>query len=501
MMLALRHTLILIGSGMISLTTTGICQSLKGRIVDQETHEPLPFSSVGIRHKNIGGVSDEKGTFSINFSSAQPADSLIIRYLGYHSVAYPVSKLDTSQFHVFELKRQDHILPIVEVTAKREPIYFGNKTNTFHGFTGWGGYDDILKGKQRGMLINVDGNTVRIQKVAMRIHDHSYDSALFRLHLYKAEGNSPGREILAENILFKSYKPKSWIVVDLTSYSLTIKENFFISVEWLKAWGARGNGNDKLTIAMVNEPGLFCHKEAPEDNWDVTSWDRSPALYVAGFFVGEQADVSRQQINERAGSNTSSKANNNRPTYIEGSQTKEQTTTDRASGKTSVNGTPLKKIGIDKTSKVSEGGNIKIEASSAHEFGTLIEGVDQPCSLLDFNFHVPFNDYESVTFLFNIYSIDKETGLPADPFFNNGISLKIGKEKGWIKKDLSSYHISLNENVIVTIKPIEAASKGNKPRNLFFTNYSPGTSFSRNGIGDNWTVNTNQAFSFFFTVK
>lgn len=56
-------------------------RKIEGRIVDDQTGEPLPGASVVIKDRNKGTISDINGNFTIEVSS--PDDILLVSFVGY----------------------------------------------------------------------------------------------------------------------------------------------------------------------------------------------------------------------------------------------------------------------------------------------------------------------------------------------------------------------------------------------------------------------------------
>ena len=77
--------LLFIGLFIFTTTTCGWAQQfqVKGIIVDKDTKEPLPFTSIGLKNEQIGALSNEHGVFSVPAPTQNPADSLIVVALGY----------------------------------------------------------------------------------------------------------------------------------------------------------------------------------------------------------------------------------------------------------------------------------------------------------------------------------------------------------------------------------------------------------------------------------
>ena len=70
--------------------STGRPNFITGVIVDDETLEPLPFATIGLRNKGRGTVSNNNGEFSLNIPPDTYTDTLSVSYLGYFGREIPV---------------------------------------------------------------------------------------------------------------------------------------------------------------------------------------------------------------------------------------------------------------------------------------------------------------------------------------------------------------------------------------------------------------------------
>jgi len=64
--------------------------SLTGIIIDEETAEPLPFATIGLKNKGKGTVTNFSGEFGLTLSSEFYNDTLSVSYLGYFGREIPV---------------------------------------------------------------------------------------------------------------------------------------------------------------------------------------------------------------------------------------------------------------------------------------------------------------------------------------------------------------------------------------------------------------------------
>lgn len=58
---------------------------IRGRVLDAETQEPLPFANIVIVGRNMGTVSNREGFFVLDESSIQPTDTIQFSYIGFES--------------------------------------------------------------------------------------------------------------------------------------------------------------------------------------------------------------------------------------------------------------------------------------------------------------------------------------------------------------------------------------------------------------------------------
>jgi len=119
--------------------------------------------------------------------------------------------------------------------------------------------------------------------------------------------------------------------------------------------------------------------------------------------------------------------------------------------------------------------------------------------VLEFNFYLRFNLNKSVLFRLNIYTL--KDGKPHESILRENIFFKIGKDKKWISVDLRPYHIVIDQDVAVSVEPIET----NGPKSGMFFSYAKqndGTSvFIRESSQSDWQQMTDAPFAFYLTVE
>lgn len=103
-------------------TTYSFAQTtkVKGRVVDANTKESLPFCNISFIKSTTGTITDQNGIFSID--AKQPTDSIVVQYVGYNRKTLPVKKNTTNSFSI-ELIPQNYTLQEVVVKPGENPSH------------------------------------------------------------------------------------------------------------------------------------------------------------------------------------------------------------------------------------------------------------------------------------------------------------------------------------------------------------------------------------------
>jgi hypothetical protein len=91
-------------------------QVLRGRVLDAETHQPIPNAQVGVAHNRIGTSTNDDGRFALNIPPAYQQEQLTVALLGYRSYSQPLPPLPGPELRI-ELRLAPAALGEVQVTA------------------------------------------------------------------------------------------------------------------------------------------------------------------------------------------------------------------------------------------------------------------------------------------------------------------------------------------------------------------------------------------------
>jgi hypothetical protein len=97
---------------------------ISGLIVDEETNEPLPFATIGLKNKGKGTVTNSNGEFGLKIFPDYINDTLSVSYLGYLSSELPVKQAFTESLTI-SMKREFISIPeiIIRNQIPQEIIY------------------------------------------------------------------------------------------------------------------------------------------------------------------------------------------------------------------------------------------------------------------------------------------------------------------------------------------------------------------------------------------
>jgi len=103
-----------------------VTKYISGVIIDEETSEPLPFATIGLKNKGRGTVTNNNGEFGLRITPDLFSDTLSISYLGYVRSEMPVRQAFYEGLSI-QMKRE--YISIPEIIIKNQiPQEIINKT-------------------------------------------------------------------------------------------------------------------------------------------------------------------------------------------------------------------------------------------------------------------------------------------------------------------------------------------------------------------------------------
>src|SRR6185369_986316 len=90
---------------------------IKGKIVELNTNNPIPYANIGIRNSPIGTISNIDGTFFISIPGNHLNDTITFSALGYLQRSVPVILLNTNKSVTIFLSEKEKMLQEVTVSS------------------------------------------------------------------------------------------------------------------------------------------------------------------------------------------------------------------------------------------------------------------------------------------------------------------------------------------------------------------------------------------------
>jgi len=236
---------------------------IEGMVLDNESHEPLPYVNIGILNKEIGTVTDTHGKFTLSLNEELEKDTLRISSIGYKPVEILVNDfLSRKQPISIELEEEISTLNEVVVTAKAfKKKTLGNKTESKFISTGFS-YDQL--GAEMGVKINVRKTSTFVDAFNFNIsYNRLSATAIFRVNFYNIENNRPKENMLTQNIIVP-IEPKQVgkITVDLKPYDIVLNDDVMVTLEWVETEGENNKGEAIFfSVGMFNS-GTFYKKSS-----------------------------------------------------------------------------------------------------------------------------------------------------------------------------------------------------------------------------------------------
>ena len=171
----LKH-FILFAVLMVFSTAAALAQAtLKGKIVDAETNEPLIGATVSVKGSTQGSVTDIDGHFTLKVGSNA---TIIFKYLGYEEMSMKINKKGDVDLGVITLKSDAQVLGDVVITssvavARKTPVAVSSLAMDFiDEKLGTQEFPEVLKSTP-GVHANKGGGGYGDSEIYMRGFDNS----------------------------------------------------------------------------------------------------------------------------------------------------------------------------------------------------------------------------------------------------------------------------------------------------------------------------------------
>ncbi|MEQ9165787.1 MAG: carboxypeptidase-like regulatory domain-containing protein, partial [Fulvivirga sp.] len=200
----------------LSISAIGFSQktiTISGKLIDDETEEPIIFASIGIDGKSVGTVSNAVGEFDFHVPYIYKDYRMVIRMLGYQNLSVPISNYAYKDTVIFRLKRASKVLDeviitdslnggdIVSAALNKIDQNYPKEPFLMDGF-----YRDLKK---------VGGKYFSLLEAAVKIYDEDYEEPKNKNRLRERVALMEVRKSLGYSNKFTRYFEKYNLLEDL----------------------------------------------------------------------------------------------------------------------------------------------------------------------------------------------------------------------------------------------------------------------------------------------
>ncbi len=212
--------------------------SIKGKVVDQYTKQPIAYANIGIVKTSFGTISNEDGSFSLKVPDGNLKDTLHVSAIGFSKRNIPILSFIDRDITIY-LKEQVIQLNEVIVNSKKEKnkiFELGNRR--FRG--GTLETDTLYAGSATALLIeNINpiqkelSFPVYLKEARIRIYRNNLASFKMRVRLYSVDSltKSPGEDLLNKSIVVESTMKNGWLTFDFSGLQFLVTKPFFVAFE------------------------------------------------------------------------------------------------------------------------------------------------------------------------------------------------------------------------------------------------------------------------------
>ena len=256
----------------------------KGRIIDAETKQVIPYVNIGIFQKNIGTVSNENGQYQLAFSGNYAAsDSIIFSHVGYRTVKYSIAQFINSISDI-QLTPISNTLQEVVVKSRNLSEKILGRNGKGLGLMHYNFYtfyekdvDDRL-GKEAGILLK-NKRDCFLNELHMQISSNEFASLKFRLNFYKTVDGVPTELIITKEIVFEIRDEFVGLYkFDLRPFDIYLTRDIgdvAATIQWVESKKAKLNSKYFSLYSSLSTNSSFISRPKSMASWEKSNRDVS----------------------------------------------------------------------------------------------------------------------------------------------------------------------------------------------------------------------------------
>ena len=109
---------IIISMAATAQSGTQVVKTIKGRIINEATNEPVAYTNIGIEDTFHGTASDDEGNFQLKIPGEMASRQIFFSSVGFQSMKLPVENLFNKEFNIIKLMPQTYDIEKVDVEGR-----------------------------------------------------------------------------------------------------------------------------------------------------------------------------------------------------------------------------------------------------------------------------------------------------------------------------------------------------------------------------------------------
>ena len=226
-------------------------QTISGTIVSKEDQQLIPYAKIGVENEATGTFSDDKGAFSIDLSSSDSQNNVVIAVPGYETFTEKVQKFKQQNPKQILLQEKTKLIETVAINPKKLiDKNWGVNTKT-KSFT----YNVNPEFNKENFLgeTALEFNTrkrAKIKNINLNIAEfNSEKPVILRYTIYNDEKNRPGKSLLEEEITIELTQDKirdGVFSLDVNDQNIWVQGKFYVGIQFVKEF----EGNIGISAAL-----------------------------------------------------------------------------------------------------------------------------------------------------------------------------------------------------------------------------------------------------------
>lgn len=266
------RTVLLITLLLTSIPVFAQSNTIRGRILDQSTKDPIPYVNIGIPLGQIGTVSRPDGHFELTVPDSLQSQRLMISAIGYKTRSFDITQLlkENELAIVLEPKIYD-MDPITVQAFKLKEQSVGISWNGLVKVVGQLTDDNL--GSEFALGMECKRYPCLIKQVNISVANNDFTDTVFRLNIYDSESGKPARNILRESILVQADVEEGWLEIPVAEDSIQVDDDFFVGIEWIQDSDADSTRKLNLRARFLGDKRTWVREgaQAKWEHWDLAN--------------------------------------------------------------------------------------------------------------------------------------------------------------------------------------------------------------------------------------